>query len=77
MTKKQRLEKMLKDGWLSNWKACYLLKSAHADRQIREIRQNPPDGFLIEERIKKFKEKGHTTVFKEFRLIKAENIKKY
>ena len=68
MTKRERLIELLKKGWLSHWKACYLLKSAHADREIRYIREAPPEGYIIEERTKKAKIKKQTIVYKEFRL---------
>lgn len=72
MTKRARLIELLKKGWLSNWKACYLLKSAHADREIRYIRETPPSGYVIEERTKKAKIKKQTIVYKEFRLIEQK-----
>ena len=67
-TKRQRLIKLLKKNWLSNWKACYLIKSAHADREIRRIRENPPVNYELQERNRKEKIQGHTTVYKEYML---------
>ena len=72
MTKRARLIELLKKGWLSNWKACYLLKTAHADREIRYIRETPPSRNVIEERTKKAKIKKQTIVYKEFRLIEQK-----
>lgn len=69
MSKSKQLLELLKNGWISNWKACYYLKSAHADRWIRYIRANTPDNYKLEERIKKEKIEGRTIVYKEFRLI--------
>lgn len=66
MTKRERLIELLKKGWISNWKACYLLKTAHADREIRRIRETPPKGYNLEERTKKEKINNQTIVYKEF-----------
>ena len=38
----QILIEVLKNFHISNWQACYLIKSSHADKRIREIRKTPP-----------------------------------
>lgn len=68
-TKNKRLIELLKKGWISNFKACYLLKTAHADRRIRDIRQNPINGYILEEREKSEKIDGRTITYKEYRLV--------
>lgn len=68
--KSKRLIKLLENGWISNWQACYELKSAHADRWIRKLRANPPVGYIIEERKKHEKIDGYSVHYKEYRLIK-------
>ena len=67
-TKTEILIKILKKRWLSNFKACELIKSASADRLIRFIRENPPKDYEFIERTKHSKIDGLTIVFKEFRL---------
>ena len=60
-SKREILEERLKQGWLSNWQACCLVKSSNADRQIRFFKEKPPVGY--EMKIRKNKTKiGTTTV---------------
>lgn len=67
-TKTETLIKILKKRWLSNFKACELIKSASADRLIRFIRENPPKDYEFLERTKRTKIDDLTVIFKEFRL---------
>ena len=47
LSKTQILIEILKNFQISNWQACYLNKSAHADKRIREIRKTPPEGYKL------------------------------
>ena len=69
-TKAKRLIELLQKGWISNWKACYELKSAHADRWIRKLRANPPIGYIVEERKRDEVIDGYSVHYKEYRLAK-------
>lgn len=69
MSKTKSLTTMLKKRWLSNHQAILIFKSAHADRRIREIRKNPPEGYTLAERVKTDKIYGKNTTFKQFKLI--------
>ncbi len=53
MTQREIIIKELKKGWLSNFKAILLVMSASADREIRRIRETPPEGFKLIERTRK------------------------
>lgn len=52
-TLKQRVIDLLKGGWYSNFQINMILKSSSADRIMRVVRENPPEGFFIEQRKKK------------------------
>lgn len=43
---------LLKGGWYSNFQINMELKSASADRIMRFVRENPPEGYTIEQRKK-------------------------
>ncbi len=52
MTLKQEVLTLLKTGWYSNFQINMLLKSSSADRAMREIRENPPQGWVVAQRKK-------------------------
>ena len=52
MTKREILEEALKKQWLSNFQMQLLVRSSSADRRAREIRQTPPNGFVMIQRRK-------------------------
>ena len=52
MTLKQEVLSLLKTGWYSNFQINMLLKSSSADRAMREIRENPPKGWVVAQRKK-------------------------
>ena len=70
--KSKKLIELMKNDWISNWKACYELRSAHADRWIRKLRANPPIGYIVEERKRDEVIDGYPVHYKEYRLI--ENV---
>ena len=70
-TKRQILEEKLKKSWLSNWKACCLIKSAHADREIRRLREKPPLGYEMEVRTKTSKVGKTKVIYNEYFLKKV------
>lgn len=43
---------LLKGGWYSNFQINMMLKSSSADRTMRFIRENPPQGYYIDQRKK-------------------------
>lgn len=50
MNKTKDLTEVMKKGWVSNFTACIETRSAHGDRILRRIRQNPPKGWEMVER---------------------------
>ena len=52
-THKEILTDILKEGWISNYKAITLLCSSSAGRTIRKIRANPPRGLVVMDRVVK------------------------
>lgn len=52
-TLRDRVIKLLKSGWYSNFQINMKIKSSSADRIMRYIRENPPEGFYINQRKKK------------------------
>lgn len=47
---------LLKTGWYSNFQINMALKSASADRIMRFVRENPPEGYYVEQRKKEMPE---------------------
>lgn len=43
---------LLKSGWFSSFQMNIRLKSSSADRIMRFIRENPPTGYMVEQRKK-------------------------
>lgn len=43
---------LLKGGWYSNFQINMELKSSSADRIMRFVRENPPEGYYVEQRKK-------------------------
>lgn len=52
-TLKDEVIELLKGGWYSNFQINMYLKSSSADREMRRVRENPPKGYVIEQRKKK------------------------
>ena len=69
-SKRQILEEKLKECWLSNWQACDLVKSSHADRQIRVFKEKPPIGYELKIRKNKTKIGTTTVTYNEYFLEK-------
>lgn len=57
MTLREEVLNLLKNGWYSNFQINVECKSSSADRIMRMIRENPPEGFKIEQRKKEVPEK--------------------
>lgn len=53
LTIKQRVEELLKNGWYSNYQINLEVKSSAGDREARRLRQNPPEGYVMQQRTKK------------------------
>lgn len=51
-TLRDEVIELLKTGWFSNFQINIRMKSSSADRIMRFIRENPPQGFIIEQRKK-------------------------
>lgn len=47
------VEELLKMGWYSNFQINMILRSSSADREMRRLRSNPPEGYVIKQRPKK------------------------
>ena len=65
--KKEKLIEHLKEQWLSNWNMQQLTKSSSGDRIGRAIRENPPEGYHMEQR-----RKDCDTYCLEFKLVKDD-----
>lgn len=52
MTIRKDVEELLKSGWFSNFQMQMLIKSSGADREARNIRQYPPEGYVFKQRTK-------------------------
>lgn len=50
MSLKEKIEEFLKNGWRSNYEMQQWVKSSAADSIARKIRQNPPEGYKMEQR---------------------------
>lgn len=66
MSKVKELTKVLKENWVSNFSSCMVTHSAHGDRLIRSIRSNPPEGYVMKEKMVQL----NNTRFKMYRLEK-------
>lgn len=64
---KIKLTEKLKRHWLTNWQMQQLTKCSSGDRIGRAIRENPPEGYHMEQR-----SKYCTTFPLEFKLVKDE-----
>lgn len=53
-TQKTTLIELLKKNWMSSFQMQQILKSSSADRVMRRIRKNPPEGYAIDCRNKEF-----------------------
>lgn len=51
-TQQQWLIEALKIDWLTNFEAQALVKSSSGDRRLREIAENPPEGYRLQRRLK-------------------------
>lgn len=52
ITHKEIIINALKENWLSNYQVQQLVKSSSGDRTLRTIRENPPEGYVMEQRVK-------------------------
>lgn len=66
---KDLLIELLKKQWTSNYEAQRFIKSSSADRYIRRIRENPPDGYIVIQRRKDLKDKYNRCL--EYRLVRG------
>lgn len=66
MLQKEIIAGALKERWLTAYQMQQLLKSSSADRIMRFVRENPPEGWRVISRQKKVK--GYTTC-NEYRLV--------
>ena len=53
---------------------CYLLKSGHGDRRIRDVREYLPKGYTMREESHQMRNGKRVTSFKRFHLEKVDNI---
>lgn len=51
-TQTEKLILLLKNNWMSNFQMQQELKSSSADREARRIRKNPPEGYIMVQRVK-------------------------
>lgn len=65
------VERLLKQGWYSNFQVNMALKSASADRELRRLRENPPAGYIVKSRPKKVE--GFNKCL-EYKLVMEESI---
>lgn len=66
VTHKELITNALKKDWLSNYQVQQLVKSSSGDRTLRTIRENPPEGYVMEQRLKSIP--GYAKCF-EYRLV--------
>lgn len=66
---KDLLIELLKKQWTSNYEAQKYIKSSSADRVIRRIRANPPDGYIVIQRKKDLTDKYNRCL--EYRLVRG------
>lgn len=69
-TQRQFLEVALKKYWLSNYMIQQLVQSSSGDREMRRIRENPPQDFIIIQRKKEVPDEYNNCL--EFRLVREE-----
>lgn len=53
VTQKEKLIKLLKKKWMSSYQMQQAVMSGSAVRTMRRIRENPPEGYTVESRVKK------------------------
>lgn len=51
-TLREQVIDLLKTGWYSNFQINMFLRSSSADREMRRIRENPPIGYVVNQREK-------------------------
>ena len=66
---KDLLIELLKKQWTSNYEAQRFIKSSSADRYIRRIRENPPEGYIVIKRRKDLTDKYNRCL--EYRLVRG------
>lgn len=66
MTIRQEVEEKIKKQWYSYFRINMEVKSSSADRELRNIRQNPPEGYKVIQR--PFKMDGYRSCL-EFKLV--------
>lgn len=67
MKQREQVIELLKNSWMTNFQVQQELKSSSADREVRRVRENPPQGFKVISRTKKIE--GYNPCL-EFRLVK-------
>lgn len=70
-TQEQKLTEVLKNKWMSSYQMQQELKSSSADRVMRRIRKNPPDGYTILQK-RKDSPNGYGICL-EYKLVKEED----
>lgn len=65
------LTELLKEFWLSAFQMQQVMKSSSADRMMRTIRENPPEGYSIRQQEKKID--GYNNCL-EYKLIKNGSL---
>ena len=71
-TIKEYVIERLKEGWHSYFQLQMLAHSSSADREVRALRANPPEGYMVLQRPKKILVEGQRPCL-EFRLVEEEN----
>lgn len=66
----KEVEELLKTGWFSNYQMNMCLMSSSADREMRRLRENPPEGYEIKQRPKKMP-KGYRPCL-EYKLVEVK-----
>lgn len=57
MTIKKDVEELLKSGWFSNFQMQQIIMSSSADREARNVRKYPPEGYVFKQRTKQNSER--------------------
>lgn len=70
ITQKEKLIELLKKNWMSSFQMQQAVMSSSADREMRRLRENPPEGYEIQQRPKKMP-KGYRPCL-EYKLVEVE-----
>lgn len=69
-TQREQIIEWLKLKWLSNFQIQQIICSSSADREMRRVRKNPPEGYVMVQRPKKIE--GYNTCL-EYHLQPIQN----